>query len=142
MTKPQTTAHTQTTATWAGVLIDPETTTIEAVQIPADWTSIAPAIDADLFDVVRVDKRGHVLYVDDEGLMKGSVTGFTIWHGYPQPLAGKLLLLGTDAEGETTNAQMTAEEVRAKVGFVTSFAKGPGGVLIAMTDDMKLTRIT
>lgn len=132
----------QTTAeTWRGILLDPATSSITEIEVPANWRAIAPAIDADLFDVVRVRDDGHVLYVDDEGLLKSPVHTATIWHGYPSPLVGKLLLLGTNSEGDTISATMSVEEVRNSVGFVTSFGCSASGAVFAFTDDLKLVRV-
>ena len=123
---------------WTGFLLDPHELSISPVSLPATWKSIAPAIDADLFDVVRVD-ASHVLYVDDEGLFKAD-RAYTVWHGYPNVLAGKLLLLGTTQDGETISATWTLEQVRAAVGFITAIIRTPTRY-IATTDDGKVVQL-
>lgn len=120
--------------TWSGLLLDPSTRTITTVTIPATWEAIAPAIDATTFDVARVDPDDrHSAFVDDNGL--GNAKAFTAWLGYPQPLAGKILVLGNDpATGESCSCTWTAEEVREMVGFGDAFIRS-GDRLVLVTDN-------
>lgn len=46
---------------------------------------------------------GDAIFVDDEGLYK-MPERFFLFPGNPQPLAGKGLILGSDSNGETTEA--------------------------------------
>lgn len=77
-------------------LLDPETTIFRAVELPTgiSFKPIYDLIGCRLIEVVRFDER-HSLFVDEEGLHDG-LTAFTIFEGYPQPLAGKLVLVGGD----------------------------------------------
>lgn len=70
---------------------DPDTTIFRAFELP-DGISFKPIHDligCRLIELVRFDER-HSLFVDEEGLRDG-LTAFTIFEGYPQPLAGKIV---------------------------------------------------
>ncbi len=77
-------------------LLDPETTIFKPVELPVSMgiRPIYDLIDCRLLEGVRFDER-HTLFVDEEGLKEG-LTAFTIFEGYPQPLAGKIALVGGD----------------------------------------------
>ena len=60
-------------------------------------------LEAELFDVVMVEYKGHNLsvFIDDEGLYKADNFGRNV-AGYDSPLFGHLVVTGdVDAEGET-----------------------------------------
>lgn len=98
-------------------LIDAAARTITETTYNGDWTTIAPAIDAELFAYVAPsDTLG--LYVDDEGLMKAPLHFFMV-EGWHEPLPGKGLLLATDVDGEPVDATITLERVTAMVRFLT-----------------------
>lgn len=100
-----------------GFLIDPETRTIEAVEYSGDYHQIYKLLGIELFTTVTLNEAGDVVYVDDEGLLHDPTFFFTL-KDYPQPLAGKGLVLGTDEEGETVAAKgVTLEWLKANVGF-------------------------
>ena len=99
------------------ILIDPVTETITEVEWNGDFHHIYKLIDCDTYDVARINREGDGIFVDDEGLFKERQ--FFFWHSdYPQPLAGKGLLLGCDDQGESVAPHTTIEEVRSKVRFV------------------------
>ena len=76
--------------------------TVSEVNYSGDFEDIYQAIDCDTFTCVQASERGDTLYVDDEGLINGKEQAFFGWMGYPQPLAGKALLLGTDLVKDTS----------------------------------------
>lgn len=96
------------------ILIDSENRTVSEKEIE-DWRGIAPSIGCELFDIVRLD-NGNGVYVDDEGLMKDP-QHFFVLKGYPNPLAGNGLVLGTNPEGESVSTTLTVEKVKAMVKF-------------------------
>lgn len=98
-----------------GILINAETQEISEIEINI-WSEIAPAIGCDLFDVIYIDDK-NVIYVDDEGLLKGP-ENFILLEGYPQPLAGSGLILGTNEEGDSCDTSLTIDEVKGKVRFL------------------------
>lgn len=77
-------------------LLDPDTTIFRPMTVPTDtgFKPIYQQIGCRLVDLVRFDDR-HYLFVDEDGLSEG-MTSFTIFDGYPQPLAGKIVLAGMD----------------------------------------------
>lgn len=90
-----------------GYLIDPQSKTVEPWAIET-WKDIAPAIDAETFDVVYLNEN-TIIYVDDEGLLKPNAT-FEL-KDYPQPLAGKALIFAEDEYGETVDCPLTNAQV-------------------------------
>jgi len=82
-------------------LIDTPNRSITEVEYSGDYKHIYELIECSTFDCVRFDK-GDAVFVDDNGLINGPVYNFFGFKGYPNPLAGKGLILGSDEEGETT----------------------------------------
>lgn len=84
------------------ILIDPVARKITEVHVRKDdgyLADIYKHLECQLLDAVDVRNAGDVIYVDDEGLSVENQRYFG-WRGHPEPLAGKGLLLGTDAVGE------------------------------------------
>ena len=100
------------------ILIDPAAGTITEVEYGGDFREIYTLVDADTFDVARINAKGDVVYVDDEGLINGKPQDFFLIQGYPNPLAGKGLLLGSDAEGESKSPSVTLGWVKENTAFV------------------------
>ena len=100
-------------------LIDPARSHIEAVAFEGDYKLIQTMIGADLFTVVNLNDSGDAVYVDDEGLMKPQTHFFKI-AGYPQPLAGKGLVLGTDSEGDSTSPTINLAAIREMITYHTA----------------------
>jgi hypothetical protein len=98
------------------ILIDPFARLVTEVTWNGDYRHIYELIGADCYDCARINGKGDGVFVDDEGLFKEEQAFF--WHeDYPQPLAGKGLILGCDDEGESVRPHTTIEEVRSKVSF-------------------------
>ena len=91
-------------------LLDPQAATIQAVEIRAltGYTEAYKLIGCQLVSVVPFDGH-HTLIVDEDGLQDG-LSGFTIFDGYPQPIAGKIVLAGDRAEGMFSQPQISIEE--------------------------------
>jgi len=96
------------------ILINPTEKTITEVDYDelGSYRQIYEFIDADLFDVVRLDD-GDAIYIDDEGLY--TKEDMFLYGDYPQPLAGRGLVLGTDEEGETIAPKISIDTVRQQV---------------------------
>ncbi|CUX72170.1 MULTISPECIES: DUF3846 domain-containing protein [Agrobacterium] len=77
-------------------LLDPKAATIEAVEIEARsaFAQTYTLIGCELVQVIPFDTF-HSLVTDEEGLRDG-LTEFSIFKRYPQPLAGKIVLMGAD----------------------------------------------
>ncbi|MQB13173.1 DUF3846 domain-containing protein [Agrobacterium sp. ICMP 6402] len=91
-------------------LLDPEAGTIQTVEIDARsaFAQTYTLIGCELVQVVPFDSH-HVLVIDEDGLQDG-LTSFTIADGYPQPLAGKIVLVGAHNGERFTPLQITIED--------------------------------
>ena len=90
--------------------IDPILQFVAEVNFEGDYKEIYKWIDATTFDVVNLNGYGDGMYVDDEGLLKGSNYFFTVpvYNGeeYVQQMyAGKALILGVDSEGDSDDVK-------------------------------------
>jgi len=101
--------------TW---VIDPHTQTIKEVTYRGEYQHIYELIDCDCFDAARINRFGDALFVDDEGLYKDG-QAFFVHSDYPQPLAGKALVMGCNpTTGDTIAHSTTLKELREKVTWV------------------------
>lgn len=101
------------------ILINPFNHTITEVNYTGDFEDIYLLIDCDTFTCVTVNERYDTLYVDDEGLINGKEQAFFGWMGYPQPLAGKALLLGTDMNGESVDTTFSLDDANDHVVWLS-----------------------
>jgi hypothetical protein len=100
------------------ILIDPFTRSITEIDYSGNYEDIYTLIGRDTFTVAAINNRGDGIFVDDEGLLKPGQEFF--WHdGYPQPLAGKGLVLGCDEDGETVEPTVSTAEVAKHTRFMT-----------------------
>lgn len=104
------------------ILIDPFTETVEEIEYSGDWKDISALLDCSLFTCVYFDMNEDVeyddtLYVDDEGMYVENQRFFKI-AGYPQPLAGKGLVLGSTEDGDSTDCVSSLEDIRNMVYFL------------------------
>ena len=102
-------------------LIDPIKREISVVNYNGDYQMINELINSQRgFDAVYGFRNEDTLYVDDEGLLLKENHGFefTYDNGHTQPLMGKALVLGTDAEGESVAVKSTLEDVESKVRWI------------------------
>lgn len=84
-----------------GYLISPLDGTVQRVTV-RNYKDIYKWIDADCFDVARFAANGDGCFVDDNGLLVSRPPDdFFTLPDYPQPLAGKGLVLGVDDAGES-----------------------------------------
>lgn len=74
-----------------------------------------PEHPIDCFTSVHIDDRNWIA-VDDEGLLKNP-THFFLFQGYPQPLAGRGLVLGLNSAGETVSTTFNARAIMQLVSF-------------------------
>ena len=101
-------------------LIDPQAQQITQVEYSGDYREIYEHINAQLFTTATFNNAGDTCFVDDEGLFNGD-NGFFVIAGYPQPLAGRGLVLGCNDEGESTEPSITLNQLRALVDWVPRF---------------------
>ena len=98
-----------------GYLIDPFAETVTQVAYDGDFTCIYKHIKASLFTTVYLENR-DAIFVDDEGLFKDDQR-FFMFKGYREPLAGRGLVLGFNAEGDTTSPKITMEKLTELISF-------------------------
>jgi hypothetical protein len=100
-------------------LIDPFKQDITEVAYSGDIEQIYELTDCQTFDVARINRHGDGIFVDDEGLYAEDARFF--WHSdYPQPLAGKGMVIGCDMEtGESAPTHTTLDELVEKIRWVT-----------------------
>jgi hypothetical protein len=112
--------------TMRGIIICPFSKTIgDAVVMPGRdgiYTALSTAdVRVGTFQIINLDTVNRVrntLYVDDDGLIrKPPVTKFFQLPGYPQPIAGRGLILGTSRGGNSVSTTYDLGRVRAVVTF-------------------------
>ena len=111
------------------ILIDPRDRTVTEVERPGkSYKEINALIGADLFDVVRLG-NGHVIYVDDEGLINGRINrdGCYMLKSTAQRhsclLVGPGLVCGTTVDGDKAPG-LTVEQVRSMIDWVQAIQDG------------------
>ena len=97
------------------ILIDPFTETIEMVDYSGDWEDISALIGCSLFTTINLGDS-DTLCVDDEGLYVKNQRFFNL-KGYPQPLAGRGLVLGYTLDGDSTDSSLTVSQVQDMVSW-------------------------
>ena len=92
-------------------LLDPAARTLAEVEIETGHPtkSIAARIGCARIDAMALDQTNTV-YLDDDGLTDG-LTCITKLDGFPNPLAGKLVIAGTGPEGEAEAPTLSAEQI-------------------------------
>lgn len=98
-------------------LIDPTAQTVSQVEYDGNYKSIYKLIDCDTFTTVLLADDNDAIFVDDEGLLKDEPGPFFNLKGYPQPLAGKGLVLGADNEGESVEPTATLDQIKDMISF-------------------------
>ena len=99
--------------------INPFSQNVTTVDYDGDYKSISRMIDASrgCFDVVRLYQNQDAAFVDDEGLYVND-QAFWIHRNYPQPLAGKALVLGCDDEGDSIAPKTSFETLQDDIRFI------------------------
>lgn len=83
----------------------------------SDTDAICGFVGCSMFDVVRVENR-DVIFVDDEGLLTANEdTHFFTVGKYDGILVGNGLVVGTDDEGESVDAETTIEWLENNISF-------------------------
>ncbi len=101
------------------LLVDPAERTVTPVQLKdggGNLDEIYRLLGCSNISAAHINDRGDLVYVDDEGLLKGP-TDFFLLDPYPQPLAGKGLIVGTDAEGNDVAPSVTRDWVVENIDF-------------------------
>jgi hypothetical protein len=109
-------------------LIDPFNRQVSEVDYNGDFREISKFIQCDYFTAATFNKNGDSFFVDDEGLFKEDKMFFE-HHGYPQPLAGYGLVLGTDPDGESTAPKISLEDLASDIMWYSEFTVGLSGTM-------------
>lgn len=103
-----------------GILIDCDTQTVSEVEHNGDYRDIYRLIGAQPFDVRPLHGvEDEVVYFDDEFLLRDkakSLQWYADIEGLPDPIGGKLLILGTYGP-ESTDTKMTVAQVEQLVSY-------------------------
>lgn len=108
------------------IRINPFDKTVTAVEIEGGLDAIYAALSTDkvkvgMFQIIELDSVNRVrntLYIDDNGLLhKPPIEHFFTLPGYPQPLAGCGLILGTNRVGDSVSTTYELDAVRTMIGF-------------------------
>jgi len=97
-------------------VINPVERTITEAEYSGVYTEIYTLGGFDCFSVVNISD-GDGIFVDDEGLLKSGQSFFGVT-GYPQPLAGCGVVIGTDMDGDSVEPTVTLEWLRSNVVFL------------------------
>ena len=116
-----------------GILIDPFACTVAEVEHDGDdHRNIYKLISHESIPVVDTFscayhpdllEEGDAVFVDENALL-GRCERFFILKGYPQLLAGKGLVLGSDREGHIVSAATDPEAIKRAVKFAKRFVVG------------------
>lgn len=100
------------------ILIDPFSKSITEVDHSGDYKQIYQFLQiSSPFTSIRLAPR-EVLFIDDEGLLKDQAhQKFFKISAIAQPLAGRGLILGFNAEGESVGTNLTLSQIKANVGW-------------------------
>ena len=107
-----------------GFIINPVERSVEEVDRPfenLDELQTAVGGYIELAGIIE-DQEGNpnVVYCDEEGLLKGP-THFTLIEGFGNPIAGSVLILGSDMEsGESSDCTLSLMSVCDKVTYMTA----------------------
>lgn len=104
------------------ILIDTKNRSFREVTITDgdELKQIYDHVDCELFQCVDIDDV-NTIYVDEERLYKQDKEFFTI-KGYPEPIPGNGLVLGSDHEtGESMSTTLTLQEIKDSVKFYSLF---------------------
>lgn len=105
-------------------LIDPFNLAVTLVEHIGDYKDIQRHIGVDRLSAEVVGQvqteSGRInvtLYVDDEGVYRQPQAWFTV-AGFPEPIPGKALCLGTDYRGEDVEPPATLQQLAARIGWL------------------------
>tara|TARA_R110000822_G_scaffold4672_2_gene20173 strand:+ start:94 stop:438 length:345 start_codon:yes stop_codon:yes gene_type:complete len=92
------------------VLIDPYVGEITDVVV-GDWKDIQKLLQCDCFGSGGYTETNDAIYVNDEGLYTETMY-VKIPDLYPDPYAGRVLILGMDDDGDSADSNMSAKDVK------------------------------
>lgn len=102
------------------ILIDAKARSVTAVQFDVDGDHLA-LVDCNLVEAITLP-NGDTGWVDEEGLLTNPQDFFEMPEHYPQPIAGRCLITGTEwnDEGDVmVDAKSTVAEVKATIRWAS-----------------------
>lgn len=116
-------SNTKQTQQIRAIVITPRTADVREVRLELDGNyskfnaQLCEIIGCTLLDAVRL-AAGDAIFIDDEGLFNSPESTDTFMYGeYPSPLAGVGVIVGSDSDGESTDAKVTLADVISKARF-------------------------
>ena len=109
--------------TYKALMIDPFDQSTSVVDLAVDdygsiLGSSKAVMDCSTIDIITLNDK-HMAIVEDEGLLRND-TRYSKLAEYPQPLAGKLLILGYDEDGESCSVDNDyVKELRKTTRFLS-----------------------
>ncbi len=109
--------------TYKAFMVDPFDQSTSTVDLAVDdygsiLGSSKAVIDCNTIDIITLNDK-HMAIVDDDGLLRNE-TRFSKLAEYPQPLAGKLLILGYNEDGESCSVDDDyVKELRKTTTFMS-----------------------
>jgi hypothetical protein len=107
------------------LVLDPNEGSIQIINIGSGFQAIRDAISSEqrtcnMIAALPVPIEGHVVYIDDEGLLQSEVGKGTLFKDYRQPIAGRIVILGSNDEGEDLDASITLPELAQHIMGIVS----------------------
>lgn len=102
-----------------GIKINSELQKLEYVTLGDDYKEIYPIIgeQCTLFACPIYFENKDTMYVDDEGMFQGYKFGFMM-SDWDYPILGNGLILGTNEDGDSIDAQSSIEDFKGELMFV------------------------
>lgn len=101
------------------ILIDPSTRSVSEILLDGKLKDYYKVMDCNMITVVYTFEQdtmfnGHVIYADDEGLFKDE-RHFTRVTRQSAPVAGKMVVVGDDGDGGSTDCWLCVDQVHESV---------------------------
>jgi hypothetical protein len=103
------------------IMIDPEQHSVQEIEIEPGLENLHKALDCTYVELFRGAFGNDDLWIDEESVLHDPIYFFSAPH-FPQPIAGKALILAYDDEGECRSTMQAVEEVRASLEFMELIA--------------------
>ena len=99
-------------------LIDPLAKTVTAIEHDGTLQHIYRQLNCQLIDAVRLDE-GDTVYIDDEGACYEPMAENGVFNlkGYPSPLFGRGMVLGSNDEGVSVEPKISLAAMTAMTVF-------------------------
>jgi hypothetical protein len=99
------------------ILINAANRTVEAIELESGLKPIYEAIGCTCFGGFEYNHHGDYVYYDDESLFSNPQHFVELSDEY-QPIAGNLLIVGTDDQGNSTDVVCTVDDIKNDIIFM------------------------